>query len=431
VLSTASTHYHRFRRAALRLAGAGLIGSLLIGMPSLSVLAQDEKISNSVMERQRPEVDAQGVRLGSFSLFPKIGLGVMSNSNIFATDVIEVDDLITMIKPEVILKSGWSRNRLELGFDLIAARYSDVSTEDYDDWRVWGDGTIDIGRGELAGFLRHADVHEPRTSPDNRRGIEPTLYTSDELRIGYGQPFGQFSAGIEFKHRRLEFDDTITLTGSIDNTDRDRDRNDLRIRIGHETSPALRPFVQFVATDVHYDRRFDRFGFERSSRGYDLVGGTDIDLTGRMSGEAFLGYISRDYEDPRFSTIDGPIFGGKITWNLTGLTTVIFSADRLINGTTIVDAAGIFDTGFGIEVDHELLRNLILSLDIAFNNEDFQGIDRDDDLFSGGIEGIYMMSRYIDFRVGYLYQTRDTSPADSGGFEYRIHRFFVGVEGKL
>lgn len=388
-------------------------------------------MSDTVMERPRPAVDARGLRLGSFRLFPALGLGLMSNSNIYATDVIEVDDLITLIEPEVVLKSDWSRNRLELGFDLVAARYSDFSTEDYDDWRVWGDGQLDIGRGELLGFLRHADLHEPRTSPNNRRGIKPTLYSSDELRIGYGQPFGRFNADIEFQHRRVDFDDTVTLTGSIDNTDRDRDRNDLRLRVGHQTSSSLRPYVQLVATDVHYDRRFDRFGFERSSSGYDLVGGADIDLSGRIAGEAFLGYISRDYEDPRFATAAGPIFGGEITWNVTGLTTMIFSADRLIRGTTIVDAAGIVDTGFGIEVDHELLRNLILRLDIAFNNEDFQDIDRNDDLFRGGFEGIYMMNRYLNFRIGYLYLTRDTSPADSGGFEYRIHRLYVGMEGKL
>ena len=376
-------HVFIVRRALRR--STGLIGLLLIGLSLQPVLAQDARIANTVTERSRPELDPQGVSLGSFNLFPRLGVGLVQNSNIFATNEIVVDDLIVMIEPELILKSDWNRNELEIGIDWVAARYDDVTTEDYDDWRIWVDGGVDIGRGELAGLLRHADLHEPRTSPDNRRGIKPTLYTFDEFRIGYGQPFGQFSGGLEFERRSLDYDDTITFTGVINNDDRDRSRNDLKVRVGHQTSPTLQPFLQLAVTEVNYDQQFDRNGFERSSDGFDLVGGTEMDLSGDTVGEVFIGYIRRNYDDPTFATVDGPIFGGKVTWNVTGLTTLVFSGDRLITGTTIADAAGIVNTGIGFELNHELIRSLILSLDVAANNEDFQGIDRDDDIFRAGL----------------------------------------------
>lgn len=392
--------------------------------------AQDAKIRDTVLDRPRPQLDAQGARIGSFGLFPVIGLGLLSDSNIFATETIQIDDLIWLIEPELILKSDWSRHELEVGFDLVAARYSDVSTEDYDDWRVWADTTLDLGRGRLSALARYADLHQPRTSPDNRFGIRPTLYSSAEVNLGYAHPFGQFVGEVEISGRRLEFDDTIRITGPFSNADRDRDRTDLSFRIGHQTWPGLRPFVQLDLTEVVYDQQFDRDGFERSSEGFDVLFGTDVDLTGRMFGEAYVGYVRRDYEDPRFSTVDGPIFGGNITWNATGLTTMIFSADRGIRGTTIVGAAGILNTSLGLEVDHELLRNLILGLEVAFDNEDFQGIERDDDIFRASLDAIYLMNRYLRLRAAYTYQSRDTSPANSGGFEYRVHRLFIGVEGQ-
>ena len=204
----------------------------------------------------------------------------------------------------------------------------------------------------------------------------------------------------------------------------------MRLRLGHQTSPGLLPFVQLNVTSVDYDLEFDRDGYNRSSEGFDLVGGVGIDLTGRTFGEAYVGYVQRDYEDPRFQTVDGPIFGGEITWNLSGLTTMIFSADRRIRGTTIEQAAGILDTGFGLRVDHELLRTLILELDLEFNNEDFQGIERDDDILRAGLGAIYMANRYVRLRAEYVYQSRDAASEAFGAFEYRINRLYIGLEGQ-
>jgi hypothetical protein len=408
-----------------------IFGLLLAGITSSPVLAEDAKIADAVTERTRPELDAQGVSVGSLNLFPKIDVGLVQDSNIYATDKVEVDDLIAIIAPELILKSDWNRNELEIGVDWVAARHNDISLEDYDDWRLWGEGRVDVGRGELRGLLRHSNLHQPRTSPDNRGGITPTLYTSDEFSVDYGQPFGQFTGGFEFERRALDYDDTIRLTGVVDNDDRDRKRNDLKFRVGHQTTPGLQPFLQLALTEVNYDQQFDRNGYDRSSEGFDLVGGTEIDLSGNTVGEVFFGYIRRNYDDPRFLQVDGPIFGAEVTWNVTGLTTMIFSADRLLDGTTIDGVAGIVNTGIGIQLDHELIRSLILSLDLAANNEDFQGIDRDDDIYRASLEGIYMMNRHLHIRFGYEYQARNTSPVNSGGFEYRIQQLFIGLDAQI
>jgi len=144
-----------------------------------------------------------------------------------------------------------------------------------------------------------------------------------------------------------------------------------------------------------------------------------------------VGYIRRDYDAQRFRKVDGPILGGDLTWNISGLTTLQLSASRLIKSTTIVGAAGITDTGLGLEVDHELLRNLILSFNISANNEDFEGVDRSDDIFRAGLEGTYMMNRTLHFRFGINFLQRDTSPQDSGGLEYDIRRIFIAIQGQI
>jgi len=398
---------------------------------SMMVAAQEPKRSETVTERSRPDLDARGIRVGVFNMFPTVGVDLLYDDNIFAENDFKVDDLITMITPKLIFEADWSRAQLELGADLAVGRFADVETEDYEDWRVWGDLGMDLGRGRLAAEVRHFDLHEFRTSADDSRGIRPTEYTSDFLSLGYRNQFGHLKVNVELSRRTLSFDDTKTLNGSESNQDRDRDNNNLRARMGYSRAQRFQPFVEIGLTEVNFDQQFDNDGFQRSSDGYDIVGGTDIDLSGTTFGEVFVGYIRRDYDDVRFLKVDGPIFGGELTWNISGLTTVQLSASRLIRSTTIVGAAGITDTGFGLGLDHELLRDLIMSFDVSVNNEDFEGIDRSDDIFSAELEGVYMMNRYLQLHLGISFLNRDTSPSDSGGREFDRMRIYFGIQGQI
>jgi len=394
-------------------------------------MAQQPGQTETVMERPRPEVDALGMAAGIFRVYPAVGLERWHDSNLFADNNFEVDDQITVIKPKVVAIAEWSRADLELGADLAVGRYDDISAEDYEDLRVWSNLDVDLGRGLLTAEVRREDLHEQRTSPDNRRGIRPTEFALDSILLGYRNRFGQFDIGLELSRRALDYDDTATMAEPQSNQDRDRVKTNPRLRVGYGQSQRFQPFVRLDLVDIAYDQTFDRDGFQRSSDGFDIVGGTGIDLSGRAFGEVFAGYTRRDYDDAQFRQVDGPIFGGLLTWNISGLTTLQFSASRLVKSTTIVGAAGITDTSVEFKADHELLRNLILRFDIAANNEDFEGISRSDDIVRAGLEGIYMMNRYVQFRVGASFLSRDTSPVSVGGFEYDIQRFFIGIVGQI
>ncbi len=409
----------------------GVIALLLCCACSTLVSAQELRRGETVAERNRPNLDARGIQAGVFYIFPTVDINYLFDDNIFADNTREVDDQITVMTPELIFAADWSRAQFELGTDLAIGRYADIDTENYEDWRVWGDLDVDLGRGQLAAEVRHMDLHEFRTSADDSRGIRPTEYTSDFLSLGYRNQFGQITAAAKLSLRTLSFDATETLGGPQSNKDRDRDNSDLRVRMGYSRAQRFQPFVEFGLTKVDFDQQFDDDGFERSSDGFNIVGGTEIDISGITFGEVFVGYISRDYDDPRFLKVDGPIFGGELAWNITGLTTLQLSANRLIKSTTIVGAAGITDTGFTLKLDHELLRDLILSFDVSANNEDFEGIDRSDDIFGMRFEGVYLMNRYLQLRFGVNYLNRDTSPVDSGGREFDIKRIFFGVRGQI
>ncbi|MEO7387068.1 MAG: outer membrane beta-barrel protein [Gammaproteobacteria bacterium] len=404
--------------------------AVLVCLPLVAVgaPATDSTVHQTVLTRPRPETDPQGMRLGAFELNAALSTGYLLDDNIFATDTDEVDDDILLVKPEAVLASGWSRHALRVGAEALIGRYRDIDSEDYDDYRVFTDGRLDLRGSKVSGALSYADLHEPRTSPDDEGGAEPTTYSLVAADLAWLYQPGALSIRPDVRFRSFSFDDQPLAPPQ---GDRDRDTLDFGLRVGYDITPESDLFIEGRVTQVDYDQKVDDDGFQRSSDGYEVIGGSTLDLGGKTFGEVYAGYRSWSFEDSRFEDIDGLAFGADLAWNVTGLTTLTVSVSSTIESTTIVDASGIQRTAIGLDVDHELRRNLLLYVRAARANEDFQGIDRDDELFDGSFGARYLMNRHFYIQAGVTQEKRDTSGAESNDQAYDIHRFEISLQGNL
>ncbi len=393
--------------------------------------AQQLERRDTVAQRPRPGLDADGMPLGVWRLYPALGLELRYNDNVFADDRLEKSDTATLIRPELRLENRSKRFRTQLGANADIARYADFDSEDYDDFRAWLLGGLQLGDGELQGELRFNQLHEERTSPDDLRGTELTEFARSSARLAYSYRPGRLLLRIDGALHALDFDATPVPGGSISNDDRDRDLREFGLRAGLAVSPDFVVYTEGRIDEIDYDLERDRDGFQRSSDGWELRLGSLLDFTGRTSGEFYVGYLSRNYDDPRFSDTDGPSFGGAVSWNMSGLTTVTLSGSRSIDSTTVIGASGITRTRLALGIDHELRRELILSLAIEGANEDFEGLDRNDDLTRVELGGRYLANRYLQLSFGYRFREREVSPASAGGRAYAINEVFLRVVGQL
>jgi len=407
-----------------------LLGAALLA--GTTVRAQQIERAETVTDRNRPALDAQGIPAGSFRLFPVLAVEGLNHSNIFAQTDDAVDDFIMSVRPSLSLESDWNKHALILLAGMDIGRYADNGSEDYDDFSVSADGRVDISRiSFFSTEISHEQTHEQRTSADDIGGINPTEFTVDRIDATYFRKPNRSFVELNAIAHNLDFDDVATSAGIVSNDDRDRQILTGTARFGYEMTPDYSIFVQGETKSWEYDQQFDDAGFQRNSDGYEIVAGTALDFSGVTFGDFFVGFRSQEFDDLRFATVEGISFGGDITWNITGLTTLNALANRTVEPTTIVDAAGILATRFGIRVDHELLRNLILSADLTTVNDDYQGIDREDDVFRAGFAAKYMLNRKLYLYLGYNFERRDTALANSGGTEYRINKYFLRLQGQL
>ena len=149
-------------------------------------------------------------------------------------------------------------------------------------------------------------------------------------------------------------------------------------QISYEIQPSYSAFVRCGVNSSDYDDDVDDNGINRNNYGYDVVGGAEIDFNGIVFGDFFAGYTSTTREDDTLDDFSGFSVGADITWNVTRLTTVTGTVAREIRDTTLNRASGSFVTTVGLVVDHELLRNLIVSVNASGEQNDYEGNDRTD-----------------------------------------------------
>lgn len=366
---------------------------------------------DTVTTRPRPEYDPLGTRLGGFFLYPNVGLAEVYSDNIRYSEDNEVSDWLTVVSPGVAVKSNWNVHALNFSAGADVGRYASHSEENFNDWRVATDGRLDIQRdSNITGGFKFAQLHEGRSSVDQTGAREPVIYRQFGPTADFNQRFNRLRASVGADYQIYDYEDTPSNAGPDLNMD-DRDRKDLtgRVRLGYEIVPAYEAFVRGTVNQRNYDAEIDDGGVNRDSKGWEVVAGLALDLGNVTFGNIFVGYMRQEFDDASLKAISGPSFGGDITWNPTRLTTVKGIASRTVEETTLSGASGAFSTRVGATVDHELLRNLILSANVDYENNDYEGVSRTDDIINVGPSADYLLNRYLRLRLRYTHSMRDST----------------------
>jgi hypothetical protein len=391
---------------------------------------------DTVASRSRPEYAPLGVPLGSFLLFPQLGLFQSYNDNVFATEHDTDGDFITNVAPELALQSNWNQHALNFFTGANFSKYADFTKQDYTDYYVATNGRLDILRDStLFGGASYARRHELPGSPDFRRSAtEPTPYDAYNAFARYLQGLGLFNVTLDGAFNRLDYKSVNTVEGP-NNSNSEDDRNAYLggVRVGYQLFPEYEAFVRVNGNAVRYDRSRQTNGrtTDRSSDGYDFATGVALDLGGILFGEAYVGYLQQFYDSNDFNTLGGVNFGGSLTWNVTTLTTVTSRLTRTVETTTFEDSPGVLSTLGEVQVDHELLRNLILNGTFSVVHDDYQDSGRNDNYYIGGIGARYLFNRNIYGSLGYNIIRRSSDDEEDGTNDYTQNVIRIGLEAQL
>ena len=161
---------------------------------------------------------------------------------------------------------------------------------------------------------------------------------------------------------------------------------------------------------------------------YEAVVGTTLDLTNLLTGEIFIGYLSRSYDEEAFSNFTGLAYGLKLDYAVTQLTSISGNIERGVEEGFGVTPNPRDRTTFQIGVDHELLRNVVLSALAQYQMDDYQNTNQQDDFYLLQAGATYNINRNFYLRGTYSYSTRDSNLP---GEDYDRNLFLLRVGAQL
>lgn len=382
-------------RPFFALFAAGLIAAL-----PAHAFAQDVEDRVSVQDRPREEYDPLGTRFGGFTLHASLGLDATHNSNVYASETNEQDDLIFTLTPRARLVSNWSRHGLTLEGGAAIDRYNDIDDEDSETYYLGAVGRIDIGADtQVSGVARYAQEVEPRNNPDALTIVgEPVEYTRRELGVTAQHTFNRVRLRGTVANFEYDYDDA----GLVDQDFRDMEEN----RFTGRVEVAVTPRIGWILEGTTDEREYDNAP-ALNSEGTTLLTGVSVNLTDLMRGEVTFGQFERDYDSG--IDVEGTAIATNLEWYITRLTTLTFAAGQRGEESGAFTAVPYTATDYSVRVDHELQRNIILSAGVAFGDRDYEIIDRDDEFMRADAGVEYIMNRRLAFHLRYRHEELESN----------------------
>jgi hypothetical protein len=365
----------------------------------------------TVGNRTREEFDPVGVRLGGFRLDAAAELGLGYDDNLFGTNRNTRSDSFGSWGGDAQVLSNWSTHAIGVTGRLEQRRYLDTSSNDWTDYSVGGFGRYDITPDTNVELrLNRVQEHLETTSLDVQQAgvlpgrVRPVPYAYNEAQLQGQTRFNRLGVLVLGNWRNYSFEDVDIGPAPAPGAPRPGDYS----RFDFDSAiVALGLSTRYQ--DITYDQASES---GRDSKTWEVLGGFTYDFDGIWAFRAAVGYRERNYEGAGLPNLSGPAFEGEVTWQPTTITTVTFGARRTIEESIRNNAVAFTRTLGQVRVDHEYLRNVILSGELGLDRREY---DQPDERATDGyallqarwlinrnlaLVGTYQHSRRLDSSAG-------------------------------
>ncbi|ALL14895.1 outer membrane beta-barrel protein [Caulobacter henricii] len=378
--------------------------------------------NTSVRQRPRPDYEAAGIKAGGFTLYPRATVEAVNDDNIYAVAAGEQSDTVWKLKPEVAVRSNWSRNALGAFASAGINRYSDFDTENSEEYTLGVNGRLDVERGSyVTASAQWQSLVEPRSAitagTPAGATAKPVEYTLGSQNLTAVKEFNRLRLTGKLDARKFNYKDQGR---AFNQNTRDRDEFAYGGKAEYSVSPDTALFVSVIGNTRSYDidtvgraaspgRPAVAVNRARDSEGYVASVGANFDLSQALRGEVEAGYMEQKYDN--YADLDGFNAKGRVEWFPTELTTLNLAVSRTIEDSVAPGSAGFIANSTSVGVDHELLRNVLLSASATFGKDKYAVIDRDDKRTAFNASGAFLVNRNVGLFLTYSYLKQDSSGA--------------------
>jgi hypothetical protein len=387
-----------------------MVTTALVALMAPAALAQDGENPflrgryTAVTERAQPEFDPEPVRAGAFNINASIGASAAYNDNIFAQPTNEESDTIFRIQPQVEARSNWSTHEIALGAAVDHREYQDNDSETTTDYNVFLNGRADVTRSfALRAGVDAEHVTEERYEPASNGAPEPAQFD------GYGA-----FVSASYRMDRVQLETTLGMREQEYDQVAQQIRNNTDTYVSARVSYAISPDVAVFVQGRHSEQDYSTSNRDGTRTTIDA--GVNFELAAPFRGEIAVGSFKDERDAAAFGNTDGLSVAANVQWFPTQLTTVTFHGFRGAIDPGLATSATAVSSNYGVRVDHELYRNVLLFGALRAENQKFEGtgVDREDDAIAASLGAAWKLNKNARIEAQFTGRTQDSTGATAG-----------------
>lgn len=348
---------------------------------------------------RREDIDAPGIRVGTFVIRPSVAQGIGVESTTYGSATTTRSFLQTTGKADII--SDWSLHQLSISAAGVWQTNIGGSGATKPTANVDAKLRLDVDRLTTANLTAgYSFARESTTDPNSivgastQSGIHTLKGGADITR-----EFGDFRGTVGGTVTRTVYTAATLSDGTLFSmSDRNQTTAEGRVRLGYQISPALIPFVEASLGRSISDQTLDRNGYNRNANIYAAKAGVQLDFTEKLRGEVAAGYKQVRYFDSRLSKIDAFTVDGKVDWSPIRGTDVSFTLATGVEPSTTAGVSGSTYYTVGAAVSQQMIDNLVATAGGATTFRHFSptGVASDQTEWAANAGLTWSLSRYLE-----------------------------------
>lgn len=340
---------------------------------------------------------------GGLILYNQTRLEAQYDSNIYNVEQSRTSDVIGLIDSNFRLATRLPRHEAEIRAGLTVRRYADTSDENSDTYRVDGRTFFDlgsrIGLRVRGGYAR--EVEQRGTAGDQFATDRPVRHNDLHLEAEIDRTGGILETSLTGSFQRRRFLDATINGVTIDLGHRDATIRRVAFQASYRFSPVMRLYAQVGSNQVDYRRKLE---IPRDSSGYSALVGVRYEVTRLIDVQAAVGFIHQSFDAPGAKSVNGINYRLQGTWTPTPKWRVTASGERVADASPLSEVPAIIRSTFDLRVQRALGSRMLVEAGIAYTDEDYRGLGRNDRRYSGFGNVQYRVTNNIAAVVGAGYR---------------------------
>ena len=376
-----------------------------------SVPGFDQELGVTVLSRVQRGAPTGDIRAGSFIVRPEYDQSVTHDDNVLGFRGSPASWIVHSA-PTISVNSDWGRNSLGAYIGLDNGTYLDTPRQSRTDWTAAIGGGLTIGRGEATLAYSHLTLHDDATNIGALPTSTPVPFVVDDVRASYTVPVGRFALTPFVDYAMWRFG-TTELGGQPSNQDfRNRDVLQAGLAGKFDLGGGDDLLMTAAAIDTHYVHPNPGVAGQSSTSGIVLAG-FDWQATGNTRIRVLGGVETRQFVSAAYASRTTPVGTASLIWTPTGLTTVTATLSRSIEDPSQEDTGGIVFSRAQLDVDHELMRDVILRGRIGVQAGEFLQLRSNQTNVYAGAGVTWIINRHLRLSTDYQFTNQSGAAAQS------------------